>query len=379
MPSKNITRGMLDGNYLPHSKPVTWRGQQFNSIADASKVIGYNHCTVGKHLKMYGTIDHLDVKDKGSYDSASRNGGKTVECIYKNKVFESFTEASKYLNVSLSIVSKHHYFYGNLNKLKKMPKPTLTFFDVPFPTKEKAATDLCRSKYYVGSTLAKFGNLDTLIPGKDSIYYDKSLDPSTGDCFIKEAIEIFGLKAVARMYGTEPKRLRTLKNSDTLWKLRTEVYDDTDRPVKFKTRDELFHAMVNPPRRPYVYMLSWGRKRVRYVGSRTAEHCSPDEVGKTYFSSSRKVAAYIRDNGYPTNVYTMEFDSVHQTLFAEGFLLMLISSAPKFQKHYLNKVLWIPNLQDPWQCRGSRNDFLVRCGDGELKRKRQLLELLLTE
>ena len=87
----------------------------------------------------------------------------------------------------------------------------------------------------------------------------------------------------------------------------------------------------------------------------------------------------LEQHGKPDVTYTIEYSEVNQALFAEGFCLMLISASPRYIKHYLNKVLWIPNYKDPWLCRGTRNDFLVRSGDGELKRKRQLLELLLSE
>lgn len=58
---------------------------------------------------------------------------------------------------------------------------------------------------------------------------------------------------------------------------------------------------------PYTYLIGWTKHNKYYYGSRTAKKskclyesgCHPDELMKTYFTSSEIVKDFIRDNGPP--------------------------------------------------------------------------------
>ena len=423
------------------TKPITWRDKVFPSRSACAEFLGYTTTYICDVFNKEGTIDDLSPKERGRQPNHAKNKvlkprkslvNACKPCQYRGKNFTSQKALAKHLGYTVTYISgisksvgsfdhltknkKHKYkgkYYESLkaladdnalkyskvkyyysryrtydradanrtNTYKRGVARSVVWRDVPFESISACAKTLCVNPDVIRGSLKKFSTIDHLVPGYKSVYYSKSEDPREQHCFINEAIDIFGLKAVARMYGCCHTTMRRARSQDHgLLAFRVERWEGTQHKYcKFKTRDDLFRAMVSPPRRPYVYLLRWSKQNINYVGSRTAEFCKPEEINKTYFSSSRKVAAFIRQHGKPDVTYTIEYAEVNQALFAEGFCLMLLSASPRHIKHYLNKVLWIPNQLDPWLCRGTRNDFLVRCGDGELKRKRQLLELLLQQ
>ena len=50
---------------------------------------------------------------------------------------------------------------------------------------------------------------------------------------------------------------------------------------------------------PYTYLLGWSKLNKFYYGVRFAKNCHPDELCKTYFSSSKYVKKIISENGLP--------------------------------------------------------------------------------
>lgn len=386
---------------MPHPpKPCQWNGLNFASIAECAKVLHVQRCTVREHLCKYGNLDKVKPGQKSEYYKPppkkvyQSTHGLHHSCkpiTWRNKTFTSRIECAVYLGYTIDYVVDQYSKKGTIDHLQRKEAGTqctnsnkhliyeipVVWRDTPFINLRHCADALKRDLSLVSRTWHKFnGNVDSMLPDKASVYYSRSEDYDYQDCFVAEAVSVFGVKAVARAFGTGPKRVRERRDNNTLWKFRIPRWDATEIAVKFKSRDELFQALVEPPRRPYVYMLVWTKTNMRYVGSRTAEYCTPSELNKTYFSSSARVAKYIETHGKPDQCYHIEYPKVTDALLAEGFCLMLLSASPNYIKYYFNKVLWIPNRDDPWRCRGTRNDFIVRCGDGQLTRKRQLLELV---
>lgn len=56
---------------------------------------------------------------------------------------------------------------------------------------------------------------------------------------------------------------------------------------------------INKSSTPYTYILEWTKYNKRYIGARWAANCSPDDLFKTYFTSSNYVAEFIEKYGNP--------------------------------------------------------------------------------
>jgi hypothetical protein len=54
-----------------------------------------------------------------------------------------------------------------------------------------------------------------------------------------------------------------------------------------------------PDRTPYTYLIGWSKLNTYYYGLRFAEGCHPDELWRTYFTSSTHVANFARQHGDP--------------------------------------------------------------------------------
>lgn len=50
---------------------------------------------------------------------------------------------------------------------------------------------------------------------------------------------------------------------------------------------------------PYTYLIGWSKHNKFYYGARWAKNCSPDDLWKTYFTSSRYVKQFHNDYGEP--------------------------------------------------------------------------------
>lgn len=50
---------------------------------------------------------------------------------------------------------------------------------------------------------------------------------------------------------------------------------------------------------PYTYQLIWSATNMKYYGVRYAKDCHPDDLWKTYFTSSIYVAKYVKEHGNP--------------------------------------------------------------------------------
>lgn len=50
---------------------------------------------------------------------------------------------------------------------------------------------------------------------------------------------------------------------------------------------------------PYTYLIGWSKYNIWYYGLRFSKNCNPSELFKTYFTSSKHVKNYIKENGQP--------------------------------------------------------------------------------
>lgn len=82
---------------------------------------------------------------------------------------------------------------------------------------------------------------------------------------------------------------------------------------------------------PYTYRIKWTSTGMNYYGVRYATDCHPDDLFVTYFTSSKYVAEYIKQNGLPDvieirRVFTSE-SRVNDARAWEHRVLMKISAA----------------------------------------------------
>jgi len=50
---------------------------------------------------------------------------------------------------------------------------------------------------------------------------------------------------------------------------------------------------------PYTYYITWSTTGMKYYGVRYAKDCHPNDLWKTYFTSSVNVAEYVKEHGNP--------------------------------------------------------------------------------
>jgi len=50
---------------------------------------------------------------------------------------------------------------------------------------------------------------------------------------------------------------------------------------------------------PYTYLIGWSKLNKYYYGARWAKNCSPNDLWKTYFTSSKHVKQFRKLNGEP--------------------------------------------------------------------------------
>lgn len=50
---------------------------------------------------------------------------------------------------------------------------------------------------------------------------------------------------------------------------------------------------------PYTYLIGWSNHQKYYYGARWAKNCHPDELWKTYFTSSKHVHDFWKEHGEP--------------------------------------------------------------------------------
>lgn len=248
------------------SKPCQWNGLNFPSIAVCARMLHVQRCTVRDHRRKYGKLDGIKPGKKSTFYKAppkkvyQRNPGlhgRRKPITWRKKVFSSRKECADYLGYRYDYVVDVYKKKGTVDHLERKLAGTQCTrlahsYDTPvvwrgiaFTSIWQCAFALERDTQIVSKAWQKYnGNVDSVLPGRSSIYYSQAGDYAFHDCFVCEAVNTFGENAVARAYNTSPERIRECYDSSTLWKFRIERWDATDVNIKFQTRDELFQMLA---------------------------------------------------------------------------------------------------------------------------------------
>lgn len=89
-----------------------------------------------------------------------------------------------------------------------------------------------------------------------------------------------------------------------------------------------YQQQINPflERRPYVYAIMWTQHNVAYVGVRFRKGCSPDDLWKSYFTSSRYVKEFRQKHGEPDYIEVLDvFLTPNEAVDAEAEIIELFA------------------------------------------------------
>jgi len=87
---------------------------------------------------------------------------------------------------------------------------------------------------------------------------------------------------------------------------------------------------------PYVYLIGWSKLNIWYYGSRYSKHCNPDDLWKTYFTSSNYVKDVLKEHGNPDIIEIRKtFDNSNQALDWEKRVLSRMKVL--YDSKWLNK------------------------------------------
>jgi hypothetical protein len=88
---------------------------------------------------------------------------------------------------------------------------------------------------------------------------------------------------------------------------------------------------------PYTYLIGWSTKNVWYYGVRYAKKCSPDDLWKSYFTSSKHVKKFRKENGEPDIIQIRKtFSDANSAKSWEEKVLRKINVIKR--KDFLNKT-----------------------------------------
>ena len=89
--------------------------------------------------------------------------------------------------------------------------------------------------------------------------------------------------------------------------------------------------------KPYTYLIGWSSLEKFYYGVRFAKHCSPDDLWKKYFTSSKVVEDFVKTHGDPDIIEIRNtFDDVDKARLWETKVLKRIRA--KDRKDFLNQT-----------------------------------------
>lgn len=89
----------------------------------------------------------------------------------------------------------------------------------------------------------------------------------------------------------------------------------------------------NIDRIPYTYLIGWSTHNIWYYGRRTAKGCHPSDLWNTYFTSSKYVTSFVKNNGEPDVIEIRHiFDTVEKCIIWESTVLrqLHVSTNDKF-------------------------------------------------
>ena len=88
---------------------------------------------------------------------------------------------------------------------------------------------------------------------------------------------------------------------------------------------------------PYTYLIGWSNHNIWYYGVRFAKNCNPSDLFVKYFTSSKHVKAFIKNNGLPDVIQVRKtFNTIDSARKHEFKVLNRIRAAQK--SYFLNKT-----------------------------------------
>lgn len=98
---------------------------------------------------------------------------------------------------------------------------------------------------------------------------------------------------------------------------------------------------------PYTYILEWAAHNKRYIGARWSKNCHPNDLWSKYFTSSKYVKQFVKENGAPDIILIDQvFDHQNDAIAREDFLLRKYN-APQ-NPIFLNKAMgMVYDFNDP--------------------------------
>lgn len=77
---------------------------------------------------------------------------------------------------------------------------------------------------------------------------------------------------------------------------------------------------------PYTYLIGWSSQNKFYYGARWAKDCSPSDLWNTYFTSSKHVKAFRKENGEPDIIQVRKiFEDVNKCKIHERKVLQKLN------------------------------------------------------
>lgn len=98
---------------------------------------------------------------------------------------------------------------------------------------------------------------------------------------------------------------------------------------------------------PFTYLMTHIETGMRYYGSKSSKGCSPEDLGKTYFSSSKRIKRIILNEGI--SAFKFEVRKTFKTM----------EEAVRWESRFLKRV----------QASKSKNWFNMHNGDGKFVNK----------
>lgn len=90
-------------------------------------------------------------------------------------------------------------------------------------------------------------------------------------------------------------------------------------------------------RTPYTYLIGWSKLNRWYYGVRFAKDCKPDELWKTYFTSSKYVKTFREENGEPDVIQVRKrFNDIKQAIKWEESVIRRLKMHKRTE--FLNKA-----------------------------------------
>ena len=88
---------------------------------------------------------------------------------------------------------------------------------------------------------------------------------------------------------------------------------------------------------PYTYLIGWSKLNIWYYGVRYSKNCDPNDLWKTYFTSSKSVKKFTLENGNPDIIQIRKtFKDKNSAIIWESRVLTKLNVIHK--EEWLNKT-----------------------------------------